>query len=307
MPPLNQLESFVRSAESGSFSGAARHLGLTPAAVSKNVAKLEVSLGVRLFQRSTRKLKLTESGARLFHQIGGLLTMLGNAVDSTAHSDRRPAGTLKVSMSPAFGRGYVLPMLTDFLARYPAVLIDWHLDNRQVDLIGEGFDAAIGGGFDPPPGVVARDLAQTHIVAVAAPGYMAGRQAPRHPSDLATFDGIVRRSSQTGRVQALRLRNSEGDEAEAKVRPRLIFNEYAAMIDAATMGLGITTLPMAYALPGIQSGELVRVLPGWYAEAPPVYLYYPSKKLLPAKTRVFVDFVMDRFQSQQFASRMQSS
>ncbi|CAN7213216.1 MULTISPECIES: LysR family transcriptional regulator [unclassified Variovorax] len=305
MQPLSHLESFVRSAEAGSFSAGARQLGLTPAAVSKNVARLEAGLGVRLFQRSTRKLTLTESGERLLLQIGGALGTLADAMAGAAEAGGQPAGTLKVSMGQAFGRTYVVPLVGEFLARYPAVVPDWHFDNRQVDLVGEGFDAAIGGGIELTPGVVARELARIHIVAVAAPAYMAGKPVPEHPSDLAAFDAIMRRSSPTGRVRAWTLRNAAGDEGAADAKPRLVFSDPEAIAHAAMMGLGIALLPMAFALHGLQSGELVRVLPGWYADSGPISLYYPSKKLLPAKTRVFVDFVVEKFREQRFAAHMQ--
>ncbi|MDR6535841.1 LysR family transcriptional regulator [Variovorax soli] len=307
MQPLSHLESFLRSAESGSFSAAARQLGLTPAAVSKNVARLEAGLGLRLFQRSTRKLTLTEGGERLLQQISGPLGTLADAVAGAAEANRQPAGTLKVSMGQAFGREYVVPLLGEFLARYPGVVPDWHFDNRQVDLIGEGFDAAIGGGIQLTPGVVARELARIHVVAVAAPRYLAGRPAPAHPSELAAFDSIVRRSSPTGRLRSWTLRSAAGEEAAVEGRPRVIFSDPEAMCRAAMLGLGIALVPMPFALPGLQRGDLVRVLPGWYADSGPLSLYYPSKKLLPAKTRVFIDFVVERFRAQRFAERMQGA
>lgn len=305
MQPLSHLESFVRSAESSSFSAAARQLGLTPAAVSKNVARLEAGLGVRLFQRSTRRLTLTEAGERLQQQIGDALTRLSDAVAGAAEAGGQPAGTLKVSMGQAFGREYLVPLIGEFLNRYPAVLCDWHFENRQVDLIGEGFDAAIGGGIELTPGVVARELGRIHIVAVAAPSFMAGKPKPERPADLAAFDAIVRRSSPTGRVRAWTLRNAAGDEGAVDARARMIFSDPEAMCRAAEMGLGIALLPMPFALPSLQRKTLVRVLPGWYADSGPVSLYYPSKKLLPTKTRVFVDFVVEQFRERRFANRMQ--
>jgi len=304
MQPLSHLESFVRTADAGSFSAAARQLGLTPAAVSKNVARLEAGLGVRLFQRSTRRLTLTDGGERLLHEVRGALTTLTDAVNGVAEQDRQPAGTLKVSMGQAFGRTYVVPLLADFLARYPKVLPDWHFDNRQIDLIGEGFDAAIGGGIELMPGVVARELARVHIVAAAAPAYLAGKPLPRHPAELATLDGIARRSSPTGRVRHWTMRNARGEEATPEMRPRVIFNDPEAMCQAALMGLGIALLPMPFARPWLQSGGLVRVLPGWWADGGPISLYYPSKKQLPARTRVFVDHVVAQFREQEFALRM---
>lgn len=301
MAHLQHLVSFVQTAERGSFSAAARVLGLTPAGVSKNVARLEADLGVRLFHRSTRRLALTESGERFLQQVDGPLASLSGALAGAGNRSAEPAGTLKVSMGQAFGRNFLVPLLGEFLARYPAVLPDWHFDNRQVDLVGEGFDAAIGGGFELTPGVVARELAPVHIVAVASPAYMAGRQPPRHPDDLAMFDGIMRRSSPTGRVRPWTLRSRRQAERPVPCKPRLIFSDPEAMAQAATLGIGVALLPMPFAFAAIETGELVRLLPGWYSDAGPVSLYYPSRSMVPGKTRVFVDFVTERFRQVDFA------
>lgn len=301
MTHLQHLVSFVHTAEHGSFSAAARILGLTPAGVSKNVARLESALGSRLFHRSTRRLALTESGERFLQKMNGPLASLQAALSGVQRRDEEPAGTLKVSMGQAFGRHFLIPLLPDFLARYPAVVPDWHFDNRQVDIVGEGFDAAVGGGFELTAGVVARELAPVHIVAVASPSYMNGRQAPRTPDQLASFDGIMRRSSPTGRVRPWTLRTQRGAEQTVPCRPRLIFSDPEAIAQAARFGLGVALLPMPFAFAPIASGELVRLLPGWYSDAGPLSLYYPSRNLLPAKTRVFVDFVVERFRLADFA------
>ena len=301
MAQVPHLVSFVRTAEHGSFSAAARVLGLTPAAVSKNVARLEADLGVRLFHRSTRRLALTESGERFLQQVDEPLASLQAALAGTRRTDEVPAGTLKVSMGHAFGRLFLVPLLDDFLRRYPRVLPDWHFDNRRVDIVGEGFDAALGGGFALASGVVARDLAPVHVVAVASPRYMAGRDMPRAPEDLGGFDAIVRRSSPTGRVRPWTLRTRRLAERPVDCRPRLILSDPEAVAQAARLGLGVALLPMPFAFASIASGELLRLLPGWYADAGPVSLYYPSRRLLPAKTRVFIDFVVERFRTGDFA------
>lgn len=156
MESFSALECFIRSAEVGSFAEAARRLSLTPAAVGKHVAQLEARLGVRLFQRSTRKLTLTEAGQRFLGEVSDSFRTIQYAVANLASAEGQPAGSLRVSMGTVFGRLYVLPLLGEFLRRYPAITPDWHFDNRQVDLIGQGFDAAIGGGFELPPGVISR-------------------------------------------------------------------------------------------------------------------------------------------------------
>lgn len=198
METLANLESFVRSAETGSFSAAARLLALTPAAVSRNVAILERNLGVRLFQRSTRKLSLTEAGEGFLASIGGNLDALQAAIATVATERGEPAGVLKISLPPTFGIDHMLPLLPEFLARYPLIRPEWHFENRQVDLIAEGYDVAIGGGFELTPGVVARPLSSAEVLAVASPAYLAGRTLPRHPADLADHHGIVMRGLRTG-------------------------------------------------------------------------------------------------------------
>src|SRR6266849_7590880 len=166
METLANLESFVRSAESGSFSTAARRLSLTPAAVSRNVAMLERNLGVRLFHRSTRKLTLTEAGERFLHAIRDNLEELQASIANVATDGGEPAGVLKVSMGLTFGVDYIVPLLPEFLKRYPKVRPDWQFESRQVDLIAGGFDAAIAGGIELAPGGGSRTLAPLHLTAV---------------------------------------------------------------------------------------------------------------------------------------------
>jgi DNA-binding transcriptional LysR family regulator len=307
METLANLESFVRSAETGSFSAAARRLSLTPAAVSRNVALLERNLGVRLFQRSTRKLTLSEAGERFLVEIGGNLEALQAAIASVSNDRSEPAGVLRVSMAPTFGITYVMPLLPAFLARYPMIRPDWQFENRPVDLIEEGYDAALGGGFDLAPGVVSRPLAPAHLVAVASPAYMAGRKTPGDPRDLEDLDGIVMRSGRTGRVRHRTMRDTAGNEMPARLGETIMVNDPAAMREAAILGLGVTLLAVSDVLASIERGELVRLLPRWYADAGAISIYYATRALLPAKTRVFVDFIVEAFERERLAERFASS
>jgi DNA-binding transcriptional LysR family regulator len=301
METMIGMQCFVRSAEAGSFSEAARRLGMTSAAVGKNVARLETGLGVRLFHRSTRSLALTEAGESFLHEIRDGLTSIQSAVDNLASAGGQPAGMLKVSMGTGFGRTYMVPLLAPFLARYPAISPDWHFDNRQVDLIAQGFDAAIGGGFELPPGVVARELGPAHRVLVAAPGYFSERPAPASPADLHAFDGIFIRSPQTGRVRPWPLRNRANQQAPVTLRTRMTMSDPEAACESAQMGLGIALVSMPNALPFLRSGALVRVLSDWYVDGGTLSLYFAAQKLLPAKTRVFVDYVVEHFRAQELA------
>ena len=295
METFANIESFVRSAESGSFSKAARTLGLTPAAVSRNVAKLEANLAVRLFQRSTRKLVLTEAGQRLLVELSGGLDTIQAALANVSAASGKPAGVLKVSLAFAFGLDHVLPIVSEFARKYPDVVPDLHFDNRSVDLIAEGFDVAIGGGIDLTPGVVAREIARVQAIVVASPDYMAQRKTPGKVSDLGTLDGISRRSPQSGRVRAWMLRNASGDEAPVDMKTRAIMSDPEAMCRAATLGMGVAIVPHVHALPYLERGALIRLLPKWHADIGVNYLYYASSRLMPAKTRAFVDFFLQRF------------
>ncbi|TCO81537.1 LysR substrate binding domain-containing protein [Plasticicumulans lactativorans] len=185
-----------------------------------------------------------------------------------------------------------------FLARYPGTRPEWHFENRSVDLIGEGYDAAIGGGFALAPGVVSRPLAPAHIV--AAPRWLAGRTPPAGPADLAAFAGIVMRVRGSGRVHPWTLRDAAGHEHVATLAEILVLDEPAAMREAALLGLGVALLAVADVLPWLERGELVRRLPGWYADAGAISLYYASRTLLPAKPRAFVDFVSGHFRRERF-------
>ena len=295
--PFAHLDSFIHSAEAGSFSAAARRLGLSPAGVSKNVARLEASLGIRLFQRSTRKLGLTEEGEQFLREVGPAWHRIQEAIDLVRQGAGQPSGTLKVALAPAVGRMHVVPLLEEFHRLYPGIVPDLHFENRQVDLIAEGFDVAIGGGVELSQGVVARELARVRLLVAAAPSYLARHGAPAHPDGLANRDGIGRRSIRTGRLQSWTLRTADGQEAAAEFRPVAVFDDPEAMARAAAAGLGLAVLPAPHALPLLASGELVRILPDWYVEAGSLFLYYSSRKLLPAKTRVFVEFVANQFRA----------
>ncbi|WP_419690554.1 LysR substrate-binding domain-containing protein [Burkholderia theae] len=299
METLVNLESFVRAAQGGSFSEAGRRLGLTAAAVSRNVAMLERNLGVRLFQRSTRKLTLTEAGERFLMSIDGTLDALQAAIAEAASHDGEPAGVLKVSLSPAFGVAHILPLLPRFLEKYPRIKPEWHFENRPVDLIAEHYDAAIGGGFDLTPGLVSRTLAPVHIVAVASPAYMAGRPPPGDPSELAACDGIAMRSPRTGLIRRWIFRNAHGAEIAGTPAETVVVNDPVAMREAARLGLGVSLIALIHVLPDLARGDLIRLLPDWYADAGAVSLYYASRTLVSAKTRAFVDFVIDAFEPER--------
>ena len=303
MESFGSIECFVRSAEGGSFAEAARHLSLTPAAVGKSVAKLEARLGVRLFQRSTRRLALTEAGKMFLAEVSGSLTTIQNAVANLASAEGRPVGTLKVSMGPVFGNRYVVPLLGEFMRRCPDISPDWHFDNRQVDLIAQGFDAAIGGGFDLPQGVVARKLTPAHRVLVASADYLASRAPILEPEDLGHHDGILIRSPQTGRVRSWQLTSRTRQHSPLVLKARMTMSDSEAACATAAQGLGVALVSMPFALGYLEAGTLQRVLPDWCVDDGNISIYYAEHKLLPGKTRAFVDFVIEQFAQQGLGQR----
>ncbi len=306
MESLANLEAFVRSAELGGFSAAARRLGLTPAAISRNVATLERSLGVRLFHRSTRKLTLTDEGERFQQGIGGSLDTLRGAI-AEASAENEPAGVLRVSVSLTFGISHILPLIPEFVRRYPKVRPDLHFESRQVDLIAESYDVAIGGGFELGSGHTSRVLAPLHLIVVAAPAFLQDRGVPQEPADLALLPAIVLNSRRTGRVPQRVLRDAAGNEIIAVQPQTLVVDDSTAMCEAARHGLGIALVAMPDALMHLQSGSLVRVLPRWYADLGSISLYFASRTLLPGKTRAFIDHVAEAFRRERLAKRFAGS
>jgi DNA-binding transcriptional LysR family regulator len=206
-------------------------------------------------------------------------------------------------MSPTLGIGYILPLLPQFMQRYPMIRPEWMFENRQVDLIAEGYDAAIGGGFELTPGIIARPLAPAHIIPVASPGYMGDRVPPHDPSGLRELDGIVMRSMRTGRIHQRQMRNLAGDEQPAALKETIVVNDPAAMRSAALLGLGAAMIAKADALGYLESGELIQLIPAWYADAGPISIYYANRTLLPSKTRVFIDFLTEVFHRERWPER----
>jgi DNA-binding transcriptional LysR family regulator len=178
---------------------------------------------------------------------------------------------------------------------------EWHFENRQVDLIAEGFDVAIGGGFELAQGVISRPLCPAHVIAVASPKYMRGKTVPTDPRALEDLNGIVMRSSRTGRVRHWTMRDKEGVEMPAQVKESIIVNDPAAMREAALLGLGVCFLAVPDVLSWLESGDLVRLVPNWYADAGTISMYFATRSLMPAKTRVFIDFISEVFEKQQLA------
>ena len=305
MDDLRSLESFLKTVEAGSFSAAASRLGLTPAAVSKHVAKLERGLGARLFQRTTRSLTLTEAGERLYAEAAGPARTLVQALATLTERDTQPAGTLRVSLGPGFGRQYVLPLMPAFLARYPNIRLDWSFENRHVDLVKEGFDAAIGAGVEADANVVARRLLPIKLLTVASPAYLAAYGTPTTLADLAGHDCIRLRSATTGRLRDWAF-NVNGETMTVPVDGRLVLTDLDAICDAALAGMGLARLGAHHVLPHLEDRRLVQVLTDFPSPTGTMYVYYAHYRLTPPKVRALVDFLTEAFTRNDWLARIEA-
>lgn len=303
MKHMNELESFLKTAESGSFSAAAGRLGVTPAAVSKHVAALERELGIRLFQRTTRSLALTESGERLYAETAGPARALRQAIATMTEYDAQPAGTLRVSIAAGFARQYVLPLMPAFLQRYPSIRLDWSFENRRVDLVKEGFDAAIGAGLEADANVVARRLLPLKMLIVGAPSYLAEHGTPRKLDDLVNHECIRLRSPSTGRLRDWTFITG-GETVTVPVDGRLVLNDLDAVCDAAIASMGLARLGAHHVMPRLDDGRLVQVLSDLRAPEGAIQVYYAHYRLTPPKVRVFVDFLTEAFMRSDAVARL---
>jgi DNA-binding transcriptional LysR family regulator len=292
MDRFSGLMAFVRTADLGSFVASGRVLGLSASAVGKAVTKLEQQLGVRLFQRSTRRLRLTEEG-RLFHErCRRILDDLDDAHAMLALATERPRGRLRVS-APIVTYHLLLPVLPEFMARHADVELDLDFNDRIVDLIEEGVDVAIRSGDLPDSRLMARSLRPFQLLLCAAPAYLARHGVPRSPRDLDRHLGIRFRFPNSGKLQEWPLTLSPG-EPELRVRTVLTCNNMEALRGATLGGLGIGCMPDFLAREPLMSGALRTVL-GEHIDGPgKFHLLWPSNRHLSPKVRVFVDFLGER-------------
>ena len=285
------LRMFAAIADHGGISAAARKLGLTKSLVSRALAELEDRLGTRLVQRTTRRMSLTETGELLATYARRVVEEMDNAEAAIEAIRDHPRGDLKVSAPFSILRFVLVPRLARFRERYPDVRLSLDASLRVIDLIEEGIDVAIRIGELTPSSLIARRLATTSVVLVAAPGYLKGREIPAAPADLAAHDIINLRRDTGPDIWALE--NIHAERARVEVTPSIAVHDPGLILDLARQGLGIAPMPELYAAQALDSGELVRVLPEWTRGATPIHAVYPSRRSLAPKLRAFVEFVAE--------------
>jgi len=293
--PLENLPDmvvFARVVDAGSFSGAARQLGLTPSAVSRQVARLEGVLRVRLLERTTRKLRLTEAGSAAFTRCQALVAAAREVMALSDSQSATPRGLVRVSMPKAFGRQVVHPLMPSFLARYPEVDVQLIITDRTVDLFEESVDLAIRITDAPPPGLAGRPLTTIRHLVCASSQYLAAHGTPAHPRDLAQHSCLY--LGEDDRDRHWRFQKG-AEEATVRVSGRYVANHSEVRLDGARQHLGIASLPEFTAREALATAELVTVLDDWEHKtnyAGMAWLLYPPNRFLAAKLRVWIDFLV---------------
>lgn len=296
MQNLHGILSFVESARAGSLSGAARKLNLSPAAVSKNVIRLEAELGVRLFNRSTRRLRLTVEGESFFQHAEMVLRQLDIAIAEISATNEEPTGRVKITVGAAFGLDWVIPLLPRLVARYPRLQPDIDLENRAVDLVKEGFDIGIRGGVIRDSSLVARRICAIPLIIVASPQYLARKGIPGEPTDLAQHDCIGLRFHHD---QSPVWRFHQNDEiVELVPESRVFVNEPEAAVELALRGAGLAQVAAYHALPHLRNQRLKVLFLGIHDPGNlEIMIHYPHRRFLAPRVRATVEFMVEDFQA----------
>jgi DNA-binding transcriptional LysR family regulator len=286
---LDEIEAFVHVVDSGSFTAAARKLGVPKSTLSRAISRLEDATRVRLLSRSTRTLGLTEPGERFYAQAGPHVGGLKDAINLLGDAEEEPQGLLRVTMPVDVGEGLLGEVVARFLCRYPKVQVEVDVSARIVNLVEEGFDVAIRASTKlKDSSLIAKKLVNTSLQLFASPTYLARRGTPKTFADLAGHDAVL--TNQQG-FQSLFGRPGARFPAKA----RLFAADFSFVRQALRAGAGIGPLPVFFPRGDVASGSLVRVLPEWSKPAGTMYVVYPGQKHVPKKVIAFRDFVSEAF------------
>ncbi len=286
------LPAFLSAAQNDNFSAAARKLGVTPAAISKNIRVLEEKLSLRLFARNTHSVVLTDEGKALLQEVEPLWRALSSTLENSASSNRQPSGSVRVSAIPGFAQQQLIPLLPNFLAQYPELNLDLALDARVVNLVAEGFDVGIGNRVDPDSRLIARQLRPMRTMYAASADYLAQHPPLNTPQDLVHHSCLLHRNASTNQIIKWDLADSV---PQGELSGRVVSTRPESLISSAINGLGVVGVAGWYIEPHLKSGALVPVLEDFWTAGVPLWLYYSSADL-PPRVRVWVDFILEHFQ-----------
>lgn len=289
MIPLSGVEAFVAVVEAGSFVGAGQALDLTTSAVSRAVARLEQSLGVRLLHRTTRRVQPTEEGLAYFARSVRLLRDFAEANEAAAHGRDTPLGRLRAEVPVSLGRLLIVPALPGFLRRFPGVELQLGMNDRVADLLEEGIDVALRIGELSDSSLVAHRIGATRWVTAAAPRYLEAHGIPEDPQDLHGLDCVRFFFPTTGRPLSWQFER-DGQRLSVDMPSRLTLGNAEATVEAAEIGLGVTQTLDYMLEPAIRAGRLVRLLQACECPGPPISAIHPSNRYLSSRVRCFIDF-----------------
>ena len=295
MDRLQSYAAFARVVELGSFAAAAGRLAVSTSAVSRQVADLESHLEVRLLNRTTRRLSLTEAGQAFYERCVQLLADVDETEAAVRSEAVTPRGTLRITCGVTFGERYLAPAVAEFAGRHPQVAFDIDLSDRAVDLVEEGFDLAVRIGPVGPQALVARRIADTQLVCCAAPAYLARRPPLRTPDDLQHHECFA--YTYAAAANGWTFEDRDGTWHTPRVSFRHRANNGRMLMAMAVAGVGIALEPDFIVADEVRAGRLVRVLPEYQPPRSPVSAVYPSRRHLSAKVRAFVDFLAARYAS----------
>lgn len=293
MEHFNGLLAFVHAARWRSFVAAGERLGLSPSAVGKSVSRLEERLGVRLMNRSTRRLHLTEEGELFFERCQRIVAELENAEAELSRALEAPRGRLRVSL-PSLCHRLIMPVLPEFARRYPDVTLELDFNDRLVDVIAEGMDLVIRSGALPDSQLKAKPLMPIRLLLVATPAYFSERGIPASPRDLERHACLRYRFPSTGLLQEWDVALGP-DEAPLVLNNAMVANSGEALLSATMQGLGIAYLPDFAMREALADGSLVSVLEGSLRGAQQFSMLWPSNRNLLPKLRALVDFLEDQY------------
>jgi len=287
---LNAAHLFVEVVQRGSFTHAAKVLGLPKSTLSRRIGDLEARLGARLLQRTTRKLSLTDLGAAYFERVNRIVSELGEAEAAVLDAQNTPRGVLRLTAPPDLGMVFLPKALPEFTAEYPEVQVVLDLSGRRVDLIQEGFDVALRAGHLVDSSLIAKAIATSSMGVYASPEYLERRGTPEKLDDLPHHDCLV-----FGTTPERKWRfEHNGRSHEVAVVGRIAAQDFGYLRFATLAGAGIALLPNMLVGPDVHHGRLQLLLPELTLAQDNLYVVYPSRAFLPAKTRAFVDFITDR-------------
>ena len=300
MDRMTAMAVFVEVVERGSLTAAAEALDMSRAMVTRYLAEVERWLGARLLHRTTRRISLTGPGEAALLRFRQMLAIGDELQGELATDDPEPHGLLRVTASVSFGQSHLAAAVAEFVRRYPLTRVELLLVDRMVNLVEERIDVAvrISGAIDP--NLIARPLAQCHSVLCAAPAYLAAHGTPATADALAAHNCLTHHYVGKSVWQLRR----DGRSVSVAVGGNISANEASLLVEAVRAGAGIAMLPMYQIGPLLASGELVRVLPEYALDVMGLYAVYASRRQLPALMRSFLDFLVERFASPEFRSRM---